>query len=213
MNTLATKIPSDAWINASWDEYLQISENPDYENAKFYYYQEKLRIEMSPLGNDHASDHSIINYGINIFVAVKGIDLNGKDNCSYRKTGYQEAQPDLSYYIGDTVDAVPYGTGVIDLDKYPAPTLVIEIANTSLADDQGSKRLLYEDLGVKEYWIVDVKGLKIIAFKIANQGSSRIRTSQVLPGLEISFLEECLQRSRQNNHGKVGAWLLEQLQK
>lgn len=213
MNTLVNKIPSDTWINASWDEYLQITGNPDYEKAQFYYYQEKLRIEMSPLGNDHASDHSMINYGINIFVAVKGIDLNGKDNCTYRKIGYQEAQPDLSYYIGATVDAVPYGTGVIDLDQYPAPTLVIEIANTSLADDQGSKRLLYEDLGVEEYWIVDVKGLKIIAFKIKNQGSSRIRRSQVLPGLEISLLEECLQRSRQNNHGKVGAWLLEQLQK
>lgn len=213
MNTLVNKIPSDTWINASWDEYLQITENPDYEKAQFYYYQEKLRIEMSPLGNDHASDHSMINYGINIFVAVKGIDLNGKDNCTYRKIGYQEAQPDLSYYIGATVDAVPYGTGVIDLDQYPAPTLVIEIANTSLADDQGSKRLLYEDLGVEEYWIVDVKGLKIIAFKIKNQGSSRIRRSQVLPGLEISLLEECLQRSRQNNHGKVGTWLLEQLQK
>ncbi len=39
----------------------------------------------------------------------------------------------------------------IDLDIYPPPTLVIEVANTSLADDQGEKRLLYEAMNVSEY--------------------------------------------------------------
>lgn len=131
------KIISDTWITATWDEYIQATENPNYEKAKFYYNNGKLRIEMSPLGNDYASDHSIITYALNLYATVKGINLNGKDNCSYRKTGYQDAQPDLSYYIGETVDAIPYGTSIIKLDNFPPPTLVIEIANTSLADDKG----------------------------------------------------------------------------
>ena len=212
MNTLATKIHSDTWIAATWDEYIQVTENPDYEKAKFYYYQGKFRIEMSPLGNDHSRDHYIISYAINLYAVLKGINLNGNDNCTYRKTGVREAQPDLSYYIGDTVDAIPYGTSIIDLDNYPPPTLVIEIANTSLADDRGTKRLLYEDLEIQEYWIVDVQSLKIMAFKIENTGSFRITQSQVLPELEIALLEECLRRTRQTNHSKVGAWLLEEFQ-
>lgn len=209
MTLLQTKITSDKWIDADWQEFIQLTENPDYEKGKFYYYQGKLRIEMSPLGNDHSRDHSIVNTAINIYSAVKNIDLNANDNCSYRKTGYQEAQPDLSYYIGDTVSAIPYGTSIIKLDDFPSPTLVVEIANSSLKDDRGEKRLLYEELGIKEYWIVDVKKSEIIAFKIENEGSYRIRESLVLPDLKLSLLEEALRMTRQKHHSQVNAWLLD----
>ncbi|GBF81484.1 Uma2 family endonuclease [Aphanothece sacrum] len=213
MSNLQAKIKTDSWINATWSEYIQITENSDYQKAKFYYNKGKFRIEMSPLGNDHASDHNIITYAINLYAVVKGINLNGKDNCTYRKTGYQDAQPDLSYYIEDTVDAVPYGTSIISLDEFSPPTLVVEIANSSLADDKGEKKNLYEDLQVKEYWIIDVNKLEIIAFAIENEGSHRIRESQVLPKLEIALLEEAIRKTRQTNHSKVGLWLLEQFQK
>jgi Uma2 family endonuclease len=208
MAAIQTPIKSDTWIETSWQDFIQATENPDYEKGKFYYYKGKLRIEMPPLGNDHARDHSIINSAINLYSGLKEINLNANDNCSYRKVGYQEAQPDLSYYLGEIVDAIPYGTNIIKLDEFPAPTLVIEIANTSLADDQGEKRLLYEELGIKEYWIVNVKTGEIIAFKIENGGSYRLRESLVLPILKLSILEEALKMTRQTNHGKVMAWLL-----
>ncbi len=212
MSTIQTKIATDTWVTATWDEYIQAMENPDYEKAKFYYFQGKLRIEMSPLGFNHASDHSIINSAINIYAALKGIKLNGQDNCTYRKIGNQGVQPDLSYYIGENVKAISYDTSIIDLDLSPPPNLVIEIANTSLPDDQGTKRLLYEDLKVEEYWIVDVQKAQIMAFKIENGGSFRIRTSQVLANLEISLLEEALRRTRETYHSEVGAWLIKQFQ-
>ena len=201
--------PNETWIKATWDDYLQAENNPDYDNSKFYYYQGQLSIQMSPLGNDHASDHSMINYAINLYASLKKIDLNAKDNCTYHKIGSQSAQPDLSYYTGKNVDAIPYGTQVINLEEYPAPSLVIEIANSSLKDDLGMKRLLYENLGIEEYWIVDVQATKIIAFAIADGGSKRISRSLVLPNLEINLLENVLQKTRQENHSKVGAWLLQ----
>jgi Uma2 family endonuclease len=209
MTQILTKIDCDTWVNATWDEYQSAENNPDYEQAKIYYHQGKIRIEMSPLGNDHASDHSIISYAINLYGCVKGIDFNSKDNCTYSKTGYRSAQPDLSYYIGDNVDAVPYGTGVVDLDIYPSPNLVIEIANNSLGDDLGIKRLLYENFGTQEYWIVDVQTQTIIAFAIKDGGSKRINQSQVLLNLDLSILEEALQKTRISNHSQVGAWLLQ----
>ena len=161
MNPTATKLASDTWITATWDEYIQATEDPQYQKAKFYYNQGKLRIEMVPLGHDHACDHTIIAYAINLYASLKGIDLNGSDHCPYRKTGHQDAQPDLSYYIGETVAAIPYGTSIVNLDQYPSPTLIVEIANTSLEDDKGEKRLLYEDLGVQEY-VSTISNLKII---------------------------------------------------
>ncbi len=116
---------------------------------------------MPPLENDHASDHIVIIAEVALFAATKNIDLNGKDNSTYCKSGYQATQPDVSYYIGENADIIPWGTSIIDLNIYPPPTLVIEVANTSLADDQGEKRLLYEAMNVSEYWIIDVQNVEI----------------------------------------------------
>lgn len=212
MVELKTKFSTDTWVVASWDEYITTVENPIHEKAKCYYNQGRLRIEMTPIGNDHACDHSILNYAIHLFATLKAIPLNGRDCCSYRQIGVREVQPDLSFYIGENADIIPWGTTIISLNNFPPPDLVIEVANTSFGDDIGEKRLLYEDVGVKEYWIIDVQKIQIIAFSIESGGSRRITNSQVLPGLAISILEEALRRTRQMNHSQVGAWLLTQFQ-
>jgi len=212
MQELQTKILTDTWVKASWDEYIQVIEHPAYAKAKGYYQYGRMRIEMSPVGNDHSRDHTVIITAVSLFAAIKGIPMNGNDNCTYHKTGYQAAQPDVSYYIGDNANAIPYGTSIVNLDIYPPPTLVIEVANTSLADDQGEKRLLYEDLGVGEYWILDVQNVRIIAFAIADGGSKRITQSQVLPGLDVSLLNEAFHMTRQTDQSQVIAWLLTRFQ-
>ena len=211
MNELQIKLPTNTWVVASWEQYVQAIEDPAYEKAKSYYYNGQLRIEMTPLGHDHSRDHTIILFAVNLFATIKGINLNGMDNCTFRKTGVKDCQPDVAYYLGENADVIRWGTSIIDLDSYPPPDLVIEVANTSLADDKGEKRLLYEDLNVTEYWIVDVQNVEIIAFAIADGGSRRITQSQVLP-LTISLLEEALHRARQMNQAQVGAWLLAKMQ-
>jgi Uma2 family endonuclease len=212
MTTSQLQLPLDTWVSATWDEYLHTLEDPICKTAKGYYYNGKMRIEMSPVGNDHASDHSIVTYAVHLFAALKKIDLNGKDNCTYRKAGLDDAQPDASFYIGETAEVVPYGTTIIDLNIYPPPTLVIEVANTSVSDDKGDKRLLYEELGVAEYWIVDVQDVQVLVFAVENGGSRKITQSQVLPNLDVSLLNEAMRLTRQMNHGKVSAWLLSKFQ-
>ncbi|MDR9402226.1 MAG: Uma2 family endonuclease [Halothece sp. Uz-M2-17] len=127
------------------------------QKGKSYYYHEQYRIEMTPLGSDHSKDHSLTSYSIYLFATLQGISLNGHDNCTFRKPQWKEAQPDLAFYIGQKANVIPWGTTIINLDQFPAPNLVVEIANSSLADDLGKKRLLYEDLGVEEYWVVDAQ--------------------------------------------------------
>jgi Uma2 family endonuclease len=213
MSELRTKLPTDTWVVASWDEYIQTIEDPTYEKAKGYYNNGQLRIEMSAVGPDHADNNGIVVILVNLFGIAKSTALKLFVNCSYRKQGVREAQPDASYYIGERVQLAPTGSSVVNLDNNQAPDLAIEIADTSLSDDLGEKRILYEDLGVTEYWVVDVKKARITAFKIiANGGSQRISESEVLPGLAISLLEEALRRSRQMDNTEVGTWFLAQVQ-
>ena len=213
MVATAKKLITDTWVNATWNEYLEHIEHPSCEKAKGYYYNARYRIEMTPIGNEHSQDHSIINHAVYLYATIKGIPLTGKDNCSYRKFGLREFQPDLSCYVGEKANAIPWGVGVINLDEYPVPDLVIEVSNSSLSDDLGQKRLLYEDLQIPEYWVVDVQNVRVIAFAIENEGSKRIKESQVLTGLKIEILTKALQRSRNSNHTEVGTWLMEQFQR
>lgn len=212
MSHLQAPILTDTWITAAWNDYILAIKDPVYEKAKAYYYRGHMRIEMSPVGFDHSTDHSIISFAINLFAVVKGIPLTMADNCTYHKEGIQECQPDVSCYVGDKARVIPKGTNIVNLDQYPAPDLVVEIAKTSLLDDLGTKRSLYEELGAAEYWVVDIQATQILAFVIGDRGSKRIDESQVLPGLETSLLENALRRSRQTDQSQVGAWLLTQFQ-
>ena len=165
------------------------------------------------VGPDHSRDNATILFAINLFCTIKGISFNSLDNCSYRIKGVRECQPDLSYYIGERAELAPKGAAIANLEITPPPDLAIEVADSTLADDIGQKRLLYEEVRVKEYWVVDVQKAQIIAFEIiGDSGSRRINTSQALPGLTISILEEALSRSRTENQARVGGWLLGQFQ-
>jgi Uma2 family endonuclease len=214
MNRLPTEILADTWVKATWDEYLQALEVLDRTEKyyKSYYCDGYYRLEMTPIGNDHSCDHNIILYAVNLYGTMRELDFQGRDNCSYRKTGYREIQPDASFFFGEKAEIIPYGTAVIDLDIYPPPDLVIEVSHTTLEDDLGNKRLLYKELGVSEYWVVDVRHLQVIAFAMLDQGSQPLEVSRVLPGLSIALLNQALQQSRQENHGKVSRWLMARFQ-
>jgi len=212
MTSLQIKPLTDFWVLATWDEYINQLNDPIYQQAKGYYYKEHMRIEMSPVSFDHGQDHVIIIFAVNLFVALKQLPATGLDTANFRKVGVRECQPDVAYYLGESAKAIPSGTGIVNLDQYPAPNLVIEIARSSLLDDLGTKRSLYEELGVNEYWVVDVQKAQLLAYSMSNQGSQRMQVSQVLPGLEVVVLEEALQRSRQTNQAEVGAWLLSRFQ-
>jgi Uma2 family endonuclease len=211
MTLLQTQIPLNTWQSATWDEFVSTADDPASAKLKGYYSKGRMRFEPMSTGSDHSKDHMIIILSVGLYATLQGIPINGHDGCSYRKLGMAEFQPDASYYIGDQADAIPWGTRVIDLDQYPLPNLVIEISDTSLADDLGEKRLQYEDLGITEYWIVKVQLMQILGFAIAADSSSRrLRESQVLPGLKLEILEQALQRSRQDNQSATTAWLIEQ---
>lgn len=200
----------DDWHKADWDTYQQAIAQAS-EKTKGYYHDGMMRLEMSPVGNPHSRDHFIIIAALGLFAALRNLPIDGHNNCTYRKAGLREAQPDLSVYVGDRVGSLDWETKIVDLDQLPPPDLAIEISDSTLPDDCGRKRLLYEDLGVREYWVVNVAAV-ILGFEIIERGSRRIQESAVLPGLSLAILEESLRRSREADHGQVSAWLLQQWQ-
>jgi Uma2 family endonuclease len=203
----------DTWQPAGWEEFVALADDPQSDQLKCYYYDGRMRFEPMSTGADHSKDHVLIMFALSFFAATQGIQANGHDGCSYRKIKMDEFQPDISYYVGAATEAIPWGTRVVDLDKYPIPDLVIEISDTSLSDDLGTKRLQYEDLRIPEYWIVNVKAMQVLGFSISADGTTqRIQVSRVLPGLKLAILEDALVRSRGESQSATNAWLMQQFQ-
>jgi Uma2 family endonuclease len=61
-------------------------------------------------------------------------------------------EPDLVFVSRNRLDTIS------DRDVQGPPDLVVEVISPSTArTDQGRKRALYQEAGVREYWIVDVE--------------------------------------------------------
>ena len=220
MMQLQEKVVTNTWSKADWDSYLSMIGSPDYEQHQGYYYNGYMRIEDMPTGADHASDNGLIYLAVTLFCMIRGIPIQGLIGCSYRKFEIRECQPDISFYVGDRASSSPTGKSVVNLDEQAIPNLVIEISNTTLEDDLGAKRLLYEEMGVSEYWVVDVQKSQIYAFEMFGggaspseyRGSKRIDTSLVLPELSIETITTALNLSKEQDQSQIGKWLMSKFQ-
>jgi Uma2 family endonuclease len=212
MIQLQEKLITNTWTKSDWDTYISTIDSPEHQEHQGYYYSGYMRIEDMPTGADHASDNGLIYLAITLFCMAKGIPLQGLIGCSYQKTEIRECQPDISFYIGDRANLSPTGKSVVNLDEQAIPNLVIEISNTTLEDDLGAKRLLYEEMGISEYWVVDVQNTQIYAFEMFDRGSKRIDMSIVLQGLSIETITEALNHSKEQDQAQVGQWLMSQFQ-
>lgn len=200
-------VPTDTWVEATWDDFLTFADDPTLVSGRFYYDQGYMRIEMSPLGAAHGQDNTILSTVINLYAAIKNIPIKGLTNTSFRKTGVRESQPDLAFYVGENLRLPPHNNAPVNLDELDPPTLVVEIAATSLGDDTDRKQKLYQRLGVQEYWVVDVNAGQVSASTLSPTEIS-IGESQLLPRLKIALVEEALKRSQTEDDGAVSRWLL-----
>ena len=88
MKTTSTKLPTDIWAIASWDEYIESIYDRAYEKARSYYYKRRMLIETMPTGYDRSCDRGMILFAVNLFCMIKGIPLNGLIACSFRQVGH-----------------------------------------------------------------------------------------------------------------------------
>ena len=166
---------------------------------------------MSPLGSAHGQDNSIISTVVVLYSALKGTPIKELTNTTFRKAGIREAQPDLAYYIGDNLQFPPRTNEPVDLNQVSAPTLVVEISASSLSDDSTRKQLLYQRLGVQEYWVIDVKKATVLAKALTLKTQTPLLESRVLTGLTIELLETALRRSQKEDDGAIARWLMDHI--
>ncbi|NCJ08548.1 Uma2 family endonuclease [Synechococcales cyanobacterium C] len=203
------QLQTDTWVKATWDDFAATMDDPQYTVGRGYFDHGSMRIEMAPLGPGHGRHNAVAMDVVSMFAALRNIRLAKLINCSFSKPGEQGCQPDVAFYIGDRFQLPPQDNTPVDVTVYGPPTLAIEVGTSSFKDDLGAKRLLYERLGVAEYWVVDVANHAAIAFSVAAGRSGEIAVSEVLPGLQMAVVAEALGRSQTEDDSTLLRWLME----
>ncbi len=92
------------------------------------------------------------------------------------------------------------------------PDLVGEIADTTLASDLDEMKQLYAALGIGEYWVVDVQGVRVLMFRLGADGKYRqCGISQVLAGVTTGLLEATLGQFGQGTNISAANWFMQQV--
>ncbi|MEA5448341.1 Uma2 family endonuclease [Leptolyngbya sp. CCNP1308] len=206
-----TALQTDTWVKATWDDFVATLDTAPYDESRGYFDNGYMRIERAPLGGGHARQNSVVSKVVSLFAMVRSLRCTEFTNGSFHKTGERGCQPDVAFYIGPNFRLPPQDNSPIDINVFGPPTLAIEIGGSSFKDDLGAKRLLYERLGVGEYWVVNVAEQQVLAFAVAEGGSRQIWVSAVLPGLELSLVEEAVGRSQTEDDTTLMRWLMEAL--
>ena len=115
--------------------------------------------------------------------------VRGSDNGTVLLDDESEFQPDAALFI----DPALGGQARVENDVLVgAPELVVEIAESSVEHDLRSKRLEYEEAGVREYVVVNLKKQRVHwfersgdFFKPLEPEADGILRSRVFPGLRL----------------------------
>lgn len=106
---------------------------------------------------------------------------------------YDVVEPDLLFVAGDQQDILT------EANVQGPPALVIEILSPGTRRrDEGIKRRLFEQQGVREYWIVDPKGHRVTVFRRRagglfprlmdlDTGHAAVLETPLLPGFRLSI--------------------------
>lgn len=199
--------------NATWQDYVQVRDSVDWNKIAFH--QGWLWVDMGKEGLNHAAFSDLITmiFGFWAFLHPEVV-LQSYGRCLIEKPNTQACAPDLVLYRGENIPKWQTGEPRrIDLSRHRLPDLVGEIADTTLSLDLDEQKQLYASLGIREYWVIDVKGMRLFAFGLAESGIyEAIQVSQVLTNLPITLIEQTLERSMQETNTAAANWLMQQLQ-
>ena len=206
--------PQQKWQQATWDDYVMLRDDNNGDRYKLFFDNQKLWIEMGAEGINHAKFGDLFAM-ILLVCATKfpDIKLSTFGGCQMEKKGQRAVAPDIVVYVGDHTPTWKAGQSrFIDLEQWRSPDLVGEIADTTLAIDLDEKKRVYAELGIAEYWVIDVRAYRLFAFKLDENGVyKQCEVSQVLPNLEISLLEKTLEQLTTKTNTEAAIWFSKQI--
>ena len=211
---ITASAPMIANRQATWEEYLYRVENPQSElECVFFNCGAMWTEDTGNEGINHARFNKLFTLILGFwFARLEDVKFELMGGCVLEKPNYQGAAPDEVVYIGG--NAPRYQAGEprrVNLNNWRVPDLAIEIADTTLASDLDEKKQLYLTLEIPEYWVVDVRGKRVLAFRLVDGQYQQCIESIALRGLPIELLDQTLARMDDDN-GNVAMWFAAQIQ-
>ncbi|MBE9115909.1 Uma2 family endonuclease [Lusitaniella coriacea LEGE 07157] len=202
------------WQPATWKEYLAYVEDPNVEEIRVFFNDGYLWVDMGNEGINHARFNRLFSMlFLSWFARTPDVIWEDLGGCVIEKPKQRGGAPDLMLYIGEGAPQwTPGEPRRIDFNKWRVPDLVGEISDTTLATDLDEKKCLYAALGIPEYWVVDVKGFRIFAFYLQEDGTyQQVGESSVLKGCAIALLDRTLEQMQQGTNGGAALWFSQQI--
>lgn len=202
------------WKIATWENYLAYRDNPNAEILRLFFNQTKLLVEMGTEGISHATICDLFTLVFGFWFSQNPEQVfTSLGRCLLEKPPQQAAAPDLVLYLGEDFPRWQAGQRrYINLNKWLVPNLVGEIADTTLATDLDEKKHLYAELGIPEYWVIDVRGQRVFAFQLQSNGVyQECDRSLALAGLPIDLLNQTLSRLNDGTNGSAAIWFAQQI--
>lgn len=213
-NQAALKTNLRQWQPATWDDYLALRDDSNPEKVRLFFNEGWLWIDMGAEGINHAGVSDLFTSLLFLWaIYTPGQKFTSLGRCQLEKTGKKAAAPDLVLYIGDGVPSwEPGEPRFINLERWRHPDLVGEISDTTLAADLDEKKRLYAELQIPEYWVVNVRGLQVLAFQLQETGNyQECSSSKALSGLPICLLEQTLERLNSETNTEAASWFSQQI--
>ncbi|MBE9228447.1 Uma2 family endonuclease [Phormidium sp. LEGE 05292] len=203
------------WKPATWEDYVVYRDDKTNNRMRLFFHLNRLLvIDMGWEGINHATINELFSMLFILWFIQKPEQIfSSLGGCLLEKAPKQSGAPDLVLYLGDDYPRWQEGEPRrIDLNRWRVPNLIGEVSDTTLATDLDEKKKLYADMGIPEYWVIDVQGLRVFAFQLdANGKYQECDSSLALAGLPISLLEQTLGRLKEGTNGSAAAWFAQQI--
>jgi Uma2 family endonuclease len=209
---LQTHAKGSSWQPATWAEYLQRVEHPRSDAEQVFFNSDTIWIDMGNEGINHSRFNKLFTLIFGFWFAKQSnVQFELLGGCVIEKPTLQAAAPDEAVYIGGNSPRWKEGEARrVNLEQWRVPDLVVEISDTTLAIDLDEKKQLYLALEIPEYWVIDVKGRQIFAFRLIDDKYQQCTESVALAGLSIELLERTLAQM-DNDNGNAALWFASQL--
>lgn len=217
--------------NATWQDYVKLRDSTEIDWRKIAFHKGWLWADMGTEGPGHASFSDLMTAIFFVWAFLHpDVALQSYGRCLLELPETHACAPDLVLYKGENIPKwKPGEPRRIRLNRdrealegrhrealegrHRIPDLVGEIADTSLSLDLDEQKQLYASLGIAEYWVIDVKGMRLFAFGlIETDAYETLQVSQVLTGLPIALVEQTLERLATETNTAAANWLMQQLQ-
>jgi Uma2 family endonuclease len=201
-----------SWQPATWAEYLQRVEHPGSDAEQVFFNLDTIWIDMGNEGINHSRFNKLLTMLLFTWLSRQAdVKFELLGGCVIEKPTLQAAAPDEAVYIGGNSPRWKEGEPRrVNLEQWRVPDLVVEISDTTLAIDLDEKKQLYLALEIPEYWVIDVKGRQIFAFRLIDEKYQQCAESVALAGLSIELLERTLAQM-DNDNGNAALWFANQI--